>query len=269
MFLSAASSAQYQSLQQNLPHAVILTGQRGVGLFTISRHLAGTEIAAILEPTNSKDEIDHAVGTIKIEAIRKLYEDTRGKTSGRQIVIIDDAETMTTGAQNAFLKLLEEPHEGLHFILTSHRPEKLLPTIRSRAQSYTFTPLDASHDEEMVKAFDLADKKPQALFIASGLPAELARLGQDSEYFEARSSEFRWAREFLTASAYHKIIMAQAVKDRTDALTKLDAALSIARRSYYQQADALAARRIETLLHAHERIASNGNIKAQLLAAVV
>jgi DNA polymerase-3 subunit delta' len=73
-----------------------------------------------------KDEkIDIEKGVISVEIMRRLYDETRTKTEGERIIIIDYAERMTTQAQNAFLKLLEEPGDDVYFILVSNTTSKL------------------------------------------------------------------------------------------------------------------------------------------------
>ena len=58
-------------------------------------------------------------------------------------IIVRDADSMNEEAQNAFLKMLEEPRPGVHLILESNSPGSLLATVRSRVVPVRFTPLDA------------------------------------------------------------------------------------------------------------------------------
>lgn len=60
---------------------------------------------------------------------------------GYRVVIVDSADDMNTNAANALLKNLEEPPPRTVFLLISHRPGRLLPTIRSRCQFVRFDPL--------------------------------------------------------------------------------------------------------------------------------
>ena len=57
---------------------------------------------------------------------------------GRRVILIEPAEAMNISAENAVLKILEEPPEGVCFILVSDRWRKLLPTIRSRCRTLMF-----------------------------------------------------------------------------------------------------------------------------------
>ena len=63
---------------------------------------------------------------------------TRPTMGSNRVVIIDPADDMEAGAANALLKSLEEPPQGTYFVLISHRPAKLLPTIRSRCRTVRF-----------------------------------------------------------------------------------------------------------------------------------
>ena len=138
----ASKAALAPHFSGDLPHALLIHGQPGVGLMFTASALGGSSTIAIIKPKNAKDEVD-PTGTISVEAMRQLYEQTKTKHQGHRIVIIDDADRMSHGAQSAFLKLLEEPGQGISFILTSHQPERLLSTIRSRAQAVQLQPVTA------------------------------------------------------------------------------------------------------------------------------
>lgn len=56
----------------------------------------------------------------------------------RRVILVDAADDLETGAANALLKSLEEPPAGAIFLLISHRPGRLLPTIRSRCRMMRF-----------------------------------------------------------------------------------------------------------------------------------
>lgn len=61
---------------------------------------------------------------------------------GYRVVMIDGAEDMNKNAANALLKMLEEPPQRTIFLLISHAPGRLLPTIRSRCRTLALRPLD-------------------------------------------------------------------------------------------------------------------------------
>jgi DNA polymerase-3 subunit delta' len=79
-----------------------------------------------------------------VNEVRKLT-DFFGMTSGAggwRVVIVDPADDLNDNAANALLKLLEEPPADAMLLLLSHRPGRLLPTIRSRCQRLELRPLD-------------------------------------------------------------------------------------------------------------------------------
>jgi DNA polymerase III subunit delta' len=71
---------------------------------------------------------------IKIGQVRALagFVNLASHRGGRRIAIVHPAEDMNASSANALLKSLEEPPAGAMFLLVSHRPARLLPTIRSR-----------------------------------------------------------------------------------------------------------------------------------------
>ncbi|MCF0138021.1 MAG: hypothetical protein HUJ66_06645 [Oscillospiraceae bacterium] len=71
---------------------------------------------------------------ILIDQIRAMSADAYilPNEAGGKVYIIEDADTMNVNAQNAALKLFEEPPENVSFILSTANPEKLLVTVRSR-----------------------------------------------------------------------------------------------------------------------------------------
>lgn len=265
------SALQFAALSKKLPQSLLLSGAVGVGLKTIASDLAGSHFEGLIQPQNAKEEIDPN-GTIGVDAIRRLYHQTRAKRTTDHVIIIDDADRMSAGAQAAFLKLLEEPNEHTHFILTSHQPQKLLPTIRSRVQHTSVQPINDVQTREYIKALGVEDqtKRIQLTFIASGLPAELSRLVGDDNYFAARAAIITDARTLLQASSYEKLLVVQKYQsDRTNALQLVDSAMYIIRRSLAANPQPLLVQQLEGLLHIRENIATQHNIRLQLARFVL
>jgi DNA polymerase-3 subunit delta' len=93
--------------------------------------------------------------TLDVEEIRKIAPFLRMTSSegGWRIVLCDDADSMNRNAQNALLKILEEPPKNALLILIAHRAGALIPTIRSRARFINFSPLpDAIMKDLLVRA---------------------------------------------------------------------------------------------------------------------
>lgn len=83
--------------------------------------------------------------TIKIDAIRQMIETVllTAHHGMYQIVVLQPAESMSRGAANALLKILEEPPAQTLFFLISNQPQQLPATIRSRCHLWSFAHSDA------------------------------------------------------------------------------------------------------------------------------
>jgi len=144
------------------PHGLLLTGRRGIGKRVLAMHLAtallcerprgdgsacGTcascgYVAAgqhpdlrVLDLVEVDDEGESkALAEIKIDTVRDLTKwalltSHRGTA---KVALIDPAEALNIAAANALLKTLEEPPPSTYFILVSHHPGRVAPTLRSR-----------------------------------------------------------------------------------------------------------------------------------------
>jgi len=145
------------ALEQNqVAHAYIFSGTRGVGKTTTARILAkalNCEKGPTVKPCGQCPpcreiaagtaidvlEID-AASNRGIDEIRELRATVRYLPARDpvKVFIIDEAHMLTTEAFNALLKTLEEPPPRVLFILATTEPQKLPPTIHSRCQSFHF-----------------------------------------------------------------------------------------------------------------------------------
>jgi len=131
----------------NLPetissHACILSGdfKEGLSIFSVlfALKLAGLSLESqkVNQIFNSYSEdiffINKFGFEIEIDIIREIQELSYVKGQKRKIFIINHAELLNVYAANALLKLLEEPPEGIVFILTASSLSELMPTIVSR-----------------------------------------------------------------------------------------------------------------------------------------
>ena len=190
-------------------HGWILAGLKGLGKGAFARAAAARLVAEpgvpqpdpanhpdihVLDhlPASDAEEEKKAEGkpylvkrNITIDQVRRMQGRlvTRPTLGSRRAVIIDPADDMEKNAVNALLKSLEEPPRGTYFLLVSHRPGRLLPTIRSRCRILRFAPLG---DEEIARilaaAAPEADAQTRAAAIAAaeGSPgAALDFLGHD------------------------------------------------------------------------------------------
>jgi DNA polymerase III subunit delta' len=98
--------------------------------------------------------------------------------SNRRIVIVDAIDDMERAGANALLKSLEEPPAGTIFLLISHAPGRLLPTIRSRCRTLRFELLDENAMRQVVRGqLPNADESEIAALIAAGAGSPGRALG--------------------------------------------------------------------------------------------
>lgn len=119
---------------------------------SVSRQIASGASHNLLHLTRPVDEKSGKVKTaITVDEVRRaghFFSQTSG-TGNWRIVIIDPADDLNRNAANAILKILEEPPKRSLFLVLSHAPGKLLPTIRSRCLPLRLSPLN---DEDLSSA---------------------------------------------------------------------------------------------------------------------
>lgn len=140
-----------------LAHAFLFSGPRGVGKTTCARILAtsinclniseegdpcGTcaSCMTFLEGRSLNIHELDAASNNSVEDIRKIIEQVRyvPTTGKKSVFIIDEVHMLSQSAFNAFLKTLEEPPPHAIFILATTEKHKILPTILSRCQKFDF-----------------------------------------------------------------------------------------------------------------------------------
>ncbi|NTW61640.1 hypothetical protein HGB24_03070 [Candidatus Saccharibacteria bacterium] len=266
IYLNSSSRKFIDALTKKLPQSLMLSGDPGVGLGAIAGFIADAHDVRTTVILPEKDEkIDIEKGIIGVDLIRRLYDMLKTKSSKR-IIVIDYAERMTHQSQNAFLKLLEEPNSGTHFILLAHSTTGILPTIMSRVEEIKIKPISKSQTEKLLDSMGITDEKKRAqlLYIASGLPAEIIRLAGDTTYFEKRSQIIRDAKEMLASNKYAKFQIAQKYKDdRPSALQLLgDMAKMLKANLTSHPSDTI--NKLDDILDAYQMIESNCNIRLTL-----
>lgn len=172
-----------------LAHAFLFCGPRGVGKTTCARILAKTinceNIQADGEACNECNscrsfnegtsmnihELD-AASNNSVDDIRSLVEQVRfAPQAGKyKVYIVDEVHMLSTSAFNAFLKTLEEPPSYAIFILATTEKHKILPTILSRCQIFDFKRITnndtVEHLQEIVVKEDIKAEKGALQVIA-------------------------------------------------------------------------------------------------------
>jgi len=92
------------------------------------------------DPDKPGEDLARSIPIAQVRALQPLFV-TTPSLSPRRVVVIDAIDDLERAAANALLKNLEEPSAGTIFLLVSHAPGRLLPTIRSRCRILRFEPL--------------------------------------------------------------------------------------------------------------------------------
>jgi len=180
----AVAAFREAALDGRLHHAWLLAGPEGVGkarfadeaaLWLLAR-AAGPEpsgtrfdvpshhrIASLMAAGShpdfkrlerlSKDRSEELARSITVDQVRQLQPlfAMAPSLSQRRVVVVDAIDDLERSGANALLKNLEEPPAGTIFLLVSHAPGRLLPTIRSRCRLLRFGPLDMTETTQVLR----------------------------------------------------------------------------------------------------------------------
>ena len=211
---TAAQAAFASALTSgSLHHAWLITGPEGVGKGTFARRvgidLLGGEPARHqamveahshpdykvmerevwepgkspprLKPYGDRTDADQPSRSIRIEQVRWLQPllGMAPSLSQRRVIIIDSIDDLERGGANALLKSLEEPPAKTVFLLVSHAPGRLLPTIRSRCRLLRF---EALGEDDVAAAVSAAQPEASAAEIAALVAAGEGSPGRALRY---------------------------------------------------------------------------------------
>lgn len=268
-----------QALEQTIaspPHALLLTGPQGVG----KTHLARQMSAQLLQVDPDKlvnaayyREVTPIKRVITIEQIRGLNSFFRlkvpGKARVKRVAVIHDADTMGTEAQNALLKLLEEPPEGSVLVLTSSNSLGLLPTIRSRTQTIIIPPPTPEViKEHFIKRGHSAAKVERAALRhmnnIAAISAELEEAAEDDSTLDI-------VKQALSGTSFERLLLIDSLakqkdsaKDFVDTLSAV-AAASLETAALKQTANFGRWKQVlQASRTAGEALEQNGNVKLVL-----
>jgi len=215
------------------PNSLGLVGPSGIGRKTLAQWIIRNIVG---DPNLILEENQYCmlIGTenkisIKIEQIKSINEfvklKTTGKNSLRRFVVIEDADLLTQDAQNALLRLLEEPPLDTMIILLIQNLQEILPTILSRLQTISVK----KPSKDQIKAgFDINPKDFDRIYaLADGLPGLLQSISDDPDNHSLVTS-FARVRELLSKTTFERLVTInelssdkKTTKDLLDVLTRL------------------------------------------------
>lgn len=189
-----------ESIERNaLSHALLIEGDAGSGKRTLAKEIAK---AMLCEARESKELplpccscracylVEHGLAadlhfitrgdraTIGVDTVRDMIEDTAMSATefDHKIYIFEEAHTMTAGAQNALLKIMEEPPDGVKLILLTESADSMLTTVRSRSrllrmQRFTADEIKSylmANEGELIRPYRTKEEELDTLLLLAG-----------------------------------------------------------------------------------------------------
>lgn len=186
---AAAAALQDAYRSGRMHHGWLIAGPKGIGKATLAFAFARFALShpdpaaapastAALLPSDPRIASQIAVGAhpnllhlkrpwddkakkvktqLTVDEIRRTvpFFGSAAAAAGHRIAIVDAADDMNASAANALLKMLEEPPRRSLFLVLSHAPGRLLPTIRSRCRRLALAPLGANDLDAVLAGFGL------------------------------------------------------------------------------------------------------------------
>lgn len=247
-----------------LPHALIL--ELPINFddgFNAARQLtdAGDYVIEIAE---HKSSTGSTIG-IFIDDIRLVRDAVKtNRQSVRTVVIFHDGSKMTKQAQNALLKLLEEPRQNLHFILVTSRTQALLETVRSRCHLTHFVPNPPGNLTLPAK------KQAKIKFMAAGDRILEQKLAQNDKFYDSQVEIYETAKKFVSGNPLERLEAIATVKEsREEAIQLVGAALTVCRFMLIKHYSLDFYNKTKQLLEADNSLRNNANVRLSLLTCVV
>lgn len=232
LLLHNATRSQIDTFTASPGSALLLTGQAGSGKKTVAKYLAATLLGSEVDRLDKQSHFllinkPEAKTEIPIESIRQLINKVSLKAptaAGRpinRVVLIQDAQHLSIEAQNALLKLLEEPPAGTLLVLTAANEDDLLPTVVSRVQKIYIS------QPSLVDSINFFDTHPKSAVDSAwrlsqgGAGLLSAILSQEATHPLKIAVE--QAKSFISQKTYQRLISLQKIsKNKAELITFLD-----------------------------------------------
>lgn len=227
----------------SMSHAYIFDGPKGIGKRTLSKILTkgllcssegekpcnNCNACSLVDSNNHPDfKIISSDSSISIESIREVTKDVglRPYYGGKKVYIFQEAERMSTQAQNSLLKTLEEPPDYVVIILTTTNLHLLLPTIVSRCIANKFIRNNNEEIEQYIR-----DKYPEycnnikiIVSLADGIIGNAEDFVKSKDFNETRQTVFEILKILLLGS---KMQTMEIIKSFSISKEKIDLILEL------------------------------------------
>jgi DNA polymerase-3 subunit delta' len=228
--------------QKTLVHAYCFVGQPQVGKRALAMEIAGKLLGISSQKLFTHPDFfiigrqeDEKTGKLKKEisvAQARMLRDrlSRKPWSGKyQVLILDDAEFLSTEAANALLKVIEEPSEKSVMFLLTENDEVLLPTIRSRVQSFYLPTITEKEICEFLKLQKCNSEQADIIAKNSlGRPGRAQELWRDPKKLTELNNETdRWKRLAKKPLCEQIALLEDLFGDKVDAVRGREKIISV------------------------------------------
>lgn len=271
-----------QALERHITkrsHAILVVGAPGAGKDTVLRSLAskllGVDEAKLANQPYFK-ELYPDGKTLTIDQIRELQRSVTLKTTGagdiKRVLVLHAAHSMNTEAQNALLKLLEEPPADTVLLLATDHLERMLPTIRSRVQIVQLLPIPK--DQAMtyfVEKGHVSDAIARAYGVSGGQPGLMAAI-LENQQDNPLLQQIDTVKRLLQGTSYERLLMVDELSKDKDGVADLllackricQGAMEQAALKDQQPATQAWHKRMQAAVTAEEALHKNANTKLLL-----
>ncbi|AWK50400.1 DNA polymerase III subunit delta' [Clostridium beijerinckii] len=189
---SIIDSINKRKLNDSFSHANLIVGNDGIGKSIIAKYMSNN-IIKVKDNSESVDIVKYypSSSSFGVDDVRNVINEVSKKPyeGDKKVLILYKCDKLTTQAQNALLKTIEEPPKGVYLILLSDSLETILDTIKSRCQIYKLTPL--TKEEILIyikeKHNDLtSENEKAALAYSAGIPGKVDRFIGDQNLKKLR-----------------------------------------------------------------------------------
>ncbi len=150
LLLHPVTKKQSVNFLNNPSQVLLIVGTPGAGRHNLAQVIAGNLLGIDTDrlgeyPYITEIQVEDGKSEISIDSVREIIASLKLKALNNKpfsrVVLINNAEMASQEAQNALLKILEEPPSSCLFILTAISVKSVLPTISSRARAITVHPV--------------------------------------------------------------------------------------------------------------------------------
>lgn len=224
MLVNKKTQSHIDSFASKPNSSLMIVGSKNSGINTIVSDLSDSLLSNSHKNNVVKVSVEDKKNSIGVEQIRELKQHLSTKVGAKgigRVAIVEDADKMTTEAQNGLLKLIEEPAQNTVVILMVHDISKLLDTIKSRCQMIKILPISKAEAEEYAKSKGTEQGEIKKLYTLSGGEAGLLEElldNADSRTVQAVGE----AKKFLSLSVFERLVLQSQYSKSTELRELLD-----------------------------------------------